>query len=233
MGNMNIKKLLLPLLAIILLTTVFGINTYASIVKAKATPNTQIKPQVANSVILNGDGTVRIFGTKVTGVNGDILTTESEINGKQISFTVNTNNTTKILTSNTNTTVSGIPTGSIILVTGIFQSFDPTLTVFATEIRVRNDVPELKVEEATTTVVTDETASTTTEEVITPEVTVPTTTEEIIEEPTPTPTIIETIQETAQTVVDTVTETVNNVVDAVTSEPEQAPTPEVTETGGN
>lgn len=143
------KKFLLSILfvsvviGLTLTSTTYAKATLQKVKTAIAPVSKQIKPQVANSVILNGDGTVRIFGTKVTKTDGVSIYTESEINGRFVAFVINTDSETKILTASSDNSVNGIPIDSIIMVTGIFENFNQGLTVLANEIRVRSETGEL------------------------------------------------------------------------------------------
>ncbi len=91
---------------------------------------------MVSSIIISGNGDLRVAGVNVESVNGNVITATSTINNKPFTVTITADKHTTIFLMNATSSLSKISPGVVLYVTGSLENFSPNLSLIAKEIRI-------------------------------------------------------------------------------------------------
>lgn len=97
-------------------------------------------PQNGSSFSVSPDGRTRVSGIVVVSVNNSlnngVITATGTLKGIPVKFSITTDATTVFHIANATSSPGVVAAGQVILVTGIFNGFSPTINIAATDVRV-------------------------------------------------------------------------------------------------
>ena len=82
------------------------------------------------------NGTVQVFGAVLSSSAAGILTATGTVRGIEIPLTITTDSKTTVRIANATSSVDNLKAGDILIVSGTLQSFVPTFSLVAKDIRV-------------------------------------------------------------------------------------------------
>lgn len=131
------RKIIFALIGIVIILIIIIIVVSRS--------HTNTSPAVKNAIVqnhlpfanvmINGTGDSRLFGVVLDSRNGSVITAKGTLNNSPTSFTINTDNNTTVHRQNATSSLNQLQSGDILMITGSFQSFTPTLTFDAHDIK--------------------------------------------------------------------------------------------------